>query len=115
MLISLDYHLIDYIETEYPEMETGFLSFVSYGDTALLNCDYLGLEEESASAELISSIHEQGKKVLIWTVNKKGSQRHFLCSDADALITDNVSQAMDVIEELNDRSDLRRILDRIGN
>ena len=62
---------------------------------------------------MISSIHIQGKKVLIWTVNEKGSQRHFLCSEADALITDHVSQAMDVIEEVNDRSDLARIIDRI--
>lgn len=114
VFISLQYDLIDYIETKYPEMETGFLSFVSFGDTAFLNCDYLALEEESATAGLISSIHEQGKKVLIWTVNEKRSQRHFLCSEADALITDNVSQAMDMIDEINGRSVLRRIIDRIG-
>lgn len=113
VLISLQYGLIDYIETKYPEMETGLLSFVSFGDTALLNCDYLALEEESASSALIDSIHDQGKKVLIWTVNEKGSQKHFLCSKTDALITDNVSQAMDMIEEINNRSDLNRIIDRI--
>ena len=54
-----------------------------------------------------------GKKDTIWTVNEKGSQKHFLCSKADALITDNVSEAMEMIEEINNRSDLNRIIDRI--
>lgn len=94
-------------------METGFLAFASFGDTALLNCDYLALEEESATADSIAAIHKQGKKVLIWTANKKESQRHFFCSSADALITDNVTQAMQVLEEISERSDLSRIIDRI--
>lgn len=113
VLISLKYDLIDYIETKYPEMETGFLTFASFGDTALLNCDYLALEEESATADSIAAVHRQGKKVLIWTANKKQSQRHFLCSSADAVITDNVTQATEVVQEIANRSDLRRILDRI--
>ena len=113
VLISLKYDLIDYIETKYPEMETGFLTFASFGDTALLNCDYLALEEESATADSIAAVHKQGKKVLIWTANKKQSQRYFLCSSADAVITDNVTQANEVMEEIANRSDLRRIIDRI--
>ena len=113
VFISLKYELIDYIETAYPEMRTGFLTFASFGDTSKLNCDYLGLEEESATADAIVAAHRQGKKVLIWTANKKASQRHFLCSQADGVITDNVSEAMELIEEIRNRSDLRRIIDRI--
>ena len=113
VLISLKYELIDYIETVYPEMQTGFLTFASFGDTAKLNCDYLGLEEESATSDAIRDVHKQGKKVLIWTANKRTSQRHFLCSEADGVITDNVLQAMDVIQEIQSRSDLSRIIDRL--
>ena len=113
VLISLKYELIDYIETKYPEMQTGFLTFASFGDTALLNCDYLALEEESATADSIAAVHKQGKKVLIWTANKIGSQRYFLCSSADAVITDNVTQATEVLNEIHNRSDIRRIIDRI--
>ena len=113
VLISLKYDLINYIETTYPEMQTGYLTFASFGDTALLNCDYLALEEESATADAISAVHKQGKKVLIWTANKKQSQHHFMCSSADAIITDNVSQANEVLEELENRSDLSRIIDGI--
>ena len=113
VLISLKYELIDYIESNYPEIQTGYLTFASFGDTAKLNCDYLALEEESATADAISAIHKQGKMALVWTVNEKDSQRHFLCSKADGLITDNISQAKQLQDELRERSDLRRMIDGI--
>lgn len=113
VLICLKYDLIDYIEKTYPEIKSGYLTFASFGDTSLLNCDYLALEEEAATADTIAAIHKQGKKVLVWTVNKKGSQRHFRCSDADAVITDYISQADEIKNELHMRSDIRRLIDKI--
>ena len=113
VLISLDYALIDYTETAYPDMKTGYLTFLSFGNTAALNCDYLGLEEESATGSAIRAIHEQGKKVLVWTPNGEESQKHFLLSMADGIITDNVSQAFGIRENLKKRTDFERILDGI--
>lgn len=113
VLISLKYDLIDYIETNYPEIQTGFLTFASFGKTAKLNCDYIGLEEESATKDAIDAIHKEGKKVLVWTANEKDSQKHFLCTQVDGLITDNVSQAINLTHELEHRSDLDRIIDKI--
>ena len=113
VLISLKYDLIDYIETNYPEMQTGFLTFASFGKTAALNCDYIGLEEESATADAIDAIHEEGKKALVWTANEKGSQKNFLCTKVDGLITDNVTQAIGLATELEQRTDLDRMIDKI--
>ena len=113
VLISLKYDLIDYIETTYPEIQTGFLTFASFGRTAALNCDYLGLEEESATFDTINAVHSENKKVLVWTVNEEGSQKYFLCSMADGIITDNVSQALKLSGDLEDRSDLDRMIDKI--
>lgn len=113
VLISLKYGLIDYIETTYPDIQTGFLLFAAIGETAELNCDYIGLEEESATTDTIRSIHKEGKKVLVWTANEKGSQKQFLCSNADGIITDKVAQAMKLISALEKRTDLERMIDRI--
>ena len=113
VLISLKYDIIDYIETNYPEIQTGFLTFASFGDTAGLNCDYIGLEEESATSDTINAIHNEGKKALVWTANDKGSQKHFLCSDIDGMITDNVKQAVELTAQLEHRSDLDRMVDKI--
>ena len=113
VLISLQYDIIDYAETTYPEMQTGYLMFASFGDVASLHCDYLGLEEETATSSMIDSIHDRNKKVLVWTPNTVDAQRYFLNSEADAIITDNVSQAFRIIDELRYRSDIELFLDKL--
>ena len=95
---------------DHPEVQTGFLAWLAYGDTASLRCDYLGLEAESATTSVIESIHNQGKLALVWTPNTVSEQEHFLCSDADGIITDNVAQSAEVRAELQQRSDLERLL-----
>lgn len=115
VLISLKYDLIAYIEDNYPEIETGYLTFASFGDTASLKCDYLGLEEESASSAVIARIHEQNKKVMVWTVNTPDSQKYFLKRNVDAIITDKVNQANGIIDKLEKRSDFELIFDLLLN
>jgi glycerophosphoryl diester phosphodiesterase len=111
VLISLKYPLINYIETKYPEMDTAYLTFASFGNTQNLNCDYLGLEEEAATDNMFSVIHQSGKKVMVWTPNELRSQRKFLISQADYIITDQISMANETIKELNKRKDYEVILD----
>ena len=113
VLISLKYDLIDYIESEYPEIQTGFLAFASFGNTAGLNCDYIGLEEESATAYTIASIHGEGKRALVWTVNGKGEQRYFFSTDVDCIITDNITQASEIRAGMPARTDFERMADKI--
>ena len=113
VVISLKYDLIDYIETKYPEIQTGYLAFISLGKTAELNCDYIGLEEQAASSVVIDAAHENGRKVMVWTPNNKDSQRRFLLSDADAIITDNMSQAYKLMDDLAGRDYLSIIVDEM--
>lgn len=113
VIISLKYDLIDYTEKVYPEIQTAFLTFITFGETARLNCDFIGLEEESATSTIVESIHQQDKKVLVWTPNEEQAQRHFLLSQVDAIITDNVYQANDIIKELSERGDVERFFDAI--
>lgn len=114
VFISLGYELIDYLETTYPEVKTGFLAFASYGNTAALNCDYLALEELAATTDAISAIHKQGKGALVWTVNDGESQHRFLCSGADAIITDNMTQAKEIRATLSQRDDAERVIDGLA-
>ena len=113
VLISLKYSLINYAETNYPDIATGYLTFASYGDISALNCDYLGIEEETATMTVIDAIHSAGKKVMVWTPNTEESQYHFLLTEADAVITDEISQAQKLIENMERRDDLTRIIDGI--
>jgi len=112
-LISLDYHLVDYIENHYPDALTGHTISLSFGDTASLNTDYLLIEEEIATDAIIDAIHAQGKKVMIWTVNSEPSMRYFLQTDADAILTDRVEKAQRITKQLEERSEFDMIFDRI--
>ena len=115
VLISLNYELIDYAETNYPEFETGTLFFFGLGDVSKLNCDILIMEEEAASENRINGIHEAGKKAVVWTVNKEEGMLHFLDSEADAVITDEVILAEEVQKQLDERTDYRVLGDRLGD
>lgn len=113
VFISLKYDLIDYIETTYPEADTGFLAFGSYGNIAGLNCDYLALEELAIDLDTIDAVHEAGKGIFVWTLNSEEQQLRFLDSDIDAIITDEITQANEVIERLESRTDVERVFDAV--
>ena len=113
VLISLKYNLIEYIEDTYPEINTGYLAFITLGDVGGLKCDYLGLEEETATTGMIITAHSSGHKVMVWTPNGEASQRSFLLSDADAIITDNLTKAKELEESLKERTLFERLADRL--
>lgn len=107
VIISLKYNLIEYIEETYPEFETGVLVFAGLGNIERLHCDLLIMEEEMSTQSRINSIHAAGKKAITWTVNTKDSLLHFLDSDLDAVITDQIELAQQIQEELHTlRTDL---------
>ncbi len=113
-LISLNYDVIDYAETNYPEFETGTLFFASLGNIANLNCDLLLIEEEAASEAKIMDGHMEGKQVIVWTVNTEEGMYEFLDSDVDGIITDEIPLAEEVQADLDDRTDLEVLEDKLG-
>lgn len=105
VLISLSYDVIDYAETNYPEFETGTLFFGGIGNVANLNCDLLIMEEEMATENRISQIHNAGKQAIVWTVNTKEAMHSFLDSNIDAVITDEIELAEQAQRELDARTE----------
>ena len=113
VILSLKYNLIQYIYKKYSKTEVGFLYFFSYGDVAALDSDLLVMEEDSASADAINTIHAVLKKAIVWTVNTDSSAEEFLNSNADAVITDDVKMCKRVQKKLSDRSDYERVFDSL--
>ena len=99
VVISLKYELITGIEERHPEVASGFIYFLSFGDTARLVGDYLILEEDAATSDTIAQIHEAGKRAAVWTVNTEESMHKFVNWPVDAVITDRVRQWQAVAEE----------------
>ena len=106
-LISLNYDIIKYAETKYPQFETGALFFMGLGDISKLTCDILFMEEEMATETRIMQIHRAGKQAIVWTVNTEKGMRAFLASDVDGVITDQITLAEKVQAKLDKRTDLQ--------
>ena len=104
VLISLKFDVLEYVEQNYPEMLTGYLAFISFGQIEDTPFDYLALEEEISTDENIDAIHEKGKMVMVWTVNEEDDIEDFMTGDADAIITDSVKLAGEIKEQLSRRS-----------
>lgn len=115
VLISLDYDIMDYAEKTYPEFQTGVLIFAGIGDVSMLNCDMIIMEEEMSTPWQIDSIRAAGKQVGVWTVNTEEGLRHFLDSKVDGIITDEVALAARVREDLQARSDVQLMKDRLSH
>ena len=114
-LISLDYGIIDYAETTYPEFETGTLFLSSIGNAACLNCGLLIMEEQIASDQQAEQVHNAGKRAIVWTVNTPESMYRFLDSNVDAVNTDKIRLAEEPPSTLDARSDLQVILNKFTN
>ena len=99
VVISLKYELITGIEERHPEVTSGFIYFLSFGDTAHLVGDYLILEEDAATSDTITQIHEAGKRAAVWTINTEESMQKFVNWPVDAVITDRVRQWQAVAAE----------------
>lgn len=114
-LISLDYELVDAIETEYPDIDTGYLCYFAFGDVSHLHCDSVLMEEEIATDENIQRIHKAGKKAGVWTVNTSASMMNFLSCDVDLIITDEIPLARAMARVLEGESDEARVLRSVSS
>lgn len=113
IFVSMDYNLIDYLETVHSDARTGYICYFSFANTERMNCDALLIEAETATPGNIARIHEEGKEVNVWTVNGVSAMITFMLGDADGLITDSVAAAQRTRNLLFSRSDEIRVLRRL--
>ncbi len=112
-VISLKYNLIDYLENNHPDVQTGYLCFVSLGKMTSLKCDELLLEDEIATSDVIERAHQANKKVYIWTINTEDSMQKRLLDESDGIITDEVKMAERIFKQLSKRDDFSRVIDSL--
>ncbi len=113
VLLSLNYKLIKYIKSNYPEIKIGYIYFFSIGKTQKMIADVLIMEEAEASSDKLNIIKEAGKESYVWTVNSDSSISKFILEDIDGLITDHLDKVIEAIKERDNRMDWEIILDDI--
>lgn len=111
ILLSLDYNLIKYIEEKYPEVDTGYLYYFSFGDISNFKADYLIMEEGEATQDKIYKVRDMGRKPFVWTVNGENSMVKFIDMEVEGIITDYPDNLKSVLDTRDTRSDFEIITD----
>lgn len=85
---SLDY--LRRVKRAVPELYTGYIASAAYGayyqDEAV---DFVSLLSSSVSRRLVEAVHECGKEVHVWTVNRKSELERVKLLGVDNVITDD--------------------------
>lgn len=111
VITSTEYSYLKYIKENYPEIKTGFISNMLYGEAASLEyADFFSVKYVVVSENFVRSAHSAGKEVHVWTVNTKPLINRMKGLDVDCIITDNPVLTRKILSRKNDRKSLAEIL-----
>lgn len=90
IIASMDKDVLKRVKELDSSIETCYLTAVAYGN--LYNWDYIdiyGIESTFVNKTMINEIHNNGKKIFVWTVNSSKLIDKMIELNVDSIITDN--------------------------
>ncbi|MBP1567379.1 MAG: hypothetical protein J6U36_01930, partial [Oscillospiraceae bacterium] len=111
VITSTEYPYLKQVKEMRPELRTGYISNMLYGDpTSLKYADFFSVKFAVVNENFVRSAHNAGKEVHVWTVNTKPLINRMKGMDVDSIITDNPVLARKILSRKNDRKSLAEIL-----
>jgi len=98
-----------------PDWTLGLLSSVAVGNLAALEIDFLALNARFASRPLIRRLHEQGKGIMVWTVNDPVGISVMASRGVDVIITDEPALAVSLMEQREQLEPAERLLMQLAD
>ena len=86
--MSLNSKVMEELETKAPNLETGYVIPLQFGNFDQTNVDFFVIEDFSYRDRLVEQARKQKKKVFVWTINDPALITKYLQSSADGIITD---------------------------
>ena len=86
--MSLNSKVMEELETKAPNLETGYVIPLQFGNFDQTNVDFFVIEDFSYRDRLVEQAKKQNKKVFVWTINDPALITKYLQSSADGIITD---------------------------
>lgn len=99
--MSLNSKVIEELETKAPNLETGYVIPLQFGNFHHSNVDFFVIEDFSYRDRLVEQAKKENKQVFVWTINDPALITKYLQSPADAIITDEpelVKDEKDILE-----------------
>ena len=93
-----------------PDISTGYISAISIGNLASVPFDYIAVQHQQITGNLLQSARDRGLKVYAWTVNQPGRIAEMVNIGVDGIITDTPDRVRFLINEMNDMTVAERLL-----
>lgn len=98
IIASLNLSILNEVKKIEPKIKTCYLAAYKLdGFSKYKDVDILGLEAKLVNDGLTNSIHEQGKRVFVWTVDNVQQMTTMIKSEIDGIITDYPFKLNDII------------------
>ena len=99
--MSLNPKVMEELEKKAPNLETGYVIPLQFGNFHQSNVDFFVIEDFSYRDRLVEQAKRQNKKVFVWTINDSALITKYLQSPANGIITDDpelVKEEKDILE-----------------
>ena len=99
--MSLNPKVMEELEKKAPNLETGYVIPLQFGNFHQSNVDFFVIEDFSYRDRLVEQAKKQNKKVFVWTINDSALITKYLQSPANGIITDDpelVKEEKDILE-----------------
>lgn len=113
---SFSYGSLKKVKEANPEIRTGYLMSVAYGQFySLKYADAFSLIKVFVTSQVVNAAHQQGKQIFAWTVNSMSEVRSLCNLHVDSIITDDPVMVQNVISRDSTGETLRSVLDYFIN
>lgn len=113
---SFSYGSLKKVKEANPEIHTGYLMSVAYGQFySLKYADAFSLNKVFVTSQVVNAAHQQGKQIFAWTVNSMSEVRSLCNLHVDSIITDDPVMVQNVISRDSTGETLRSVLDYFIN
>lgn len=113
---SFSYGSLKKVKEANPEIRTGYLMSVAYGQFySLKYADAFSLNKVFVTSQVVNAAHQQGKQIFARTVNSMSEVRSLCNLHVDSIITDDPVMVQNVISRDSTGETLRSVLDYFIN
>ena len=98
IISSTDYEALKQVKERYPEIKTGYIMGLAYGDFFDREyADFFSIKSSFITEPLVKRAHSFGKEIHAWTVNSEGELERMKQLEVDNIITDQPVRAREVL------------------
>ena len=98
--MSLDLSVMEKVEKKAPEIKTGYVIPIQFGQFENYSVDFFAIEDFSYQEDLVTQAHEMKKELYVWTINDDQKLTAYLQRPIDGIITDEVAEAQSLKKNL---------------